>query len=109
MALDNESFQLQKNLLMQLDHDRSRKCHLCRRSFKYQFSLIQHLKEFHKEEMAVSNAQQQAVHRSTVIQKNPNFDQVQIDYPGHDSCGLKINKEPFLTYRDPDHPDTYFL
>ena len=57
MALDNESFQLQKNLLMQLGHDRSRKCRFCRRSFKYQFSLIQHLKEFHKEEMAVSSSQ----------------------------------------------------
>ena len=77
MALDNESFQLQKNLLMQLGHDRSKKCRFCRRSFKYQLSLIQHLKEFHKEEMVASNAQQQGVHRSTVIQKNPNFNQVQ--------------------------------
>ena len=58
------------NLIMKLGHQRRLRCRFCFRSFKYQFSLIEHLKEFHKKDILKAK---QAFNRSTVIQKNPNF------------------------------------
>ena len=70
MASNTEYFQLHQNLIMQIGHARPRKCRFCRRTFKYEFSLVQHIKQFHRKDQ---NQAEQQMQRSTVIQKNPNF------------------------------------